>query len=144
MSKNKIDGTEKAFDAVGGAACTVTAVPDGEGRLRYLAETGVDKEHFIDLDTEEQDKALAWLRLNCVPGERPCGCSSYGMKHTLERRTGLYVTNNQFKEAMMRLGLFPVEVNELNWDFCLDGRSPIFKRQKDGEKGLPLPSDLVG
>lgn len=140
MSKNKIDGIEMPFDKAGGTECTVTGILDEEGCLRYLAETDQDTDHFGSMDSEEQVKVLAWIRLNCMLGNHTCGCSSYGMKHILEHRTGIYMTNNQFKEAMMLLGFYPEEVNERNWSFYLSGNSPVLKTQKDGRRGLPLPT----
>lgn len=37
------------------------------------------------------------------------------MKHLLEHDTGIYLTNNEFKDAMLLAGYQPVNPNSLNW-----------------------------
>lgn len=77
--------------------------------------------------------------VNLLPAQNVLsGHTSYGMKHILESRTGSYMTNNQFKEAMMECGFFPVVVDELNWRFRIKKSSPMFTIQTDGKCGLPM------
>ena len=52
--------------------------------------------------------------------------SSYGLKHMLERDTDIYMTNNQFKDAMLACDFLPVNERELNWHYCISRRSPAF------------------
>ena len=52
--------------------------------------------------------------------------SSYGLKHMLERDTDIYMTNNQFKDAMLACSFLPVNERELNWHYCISRRSPAF------------------
>ena len=100
--------------------------------------------HFNELEREEQEKALKWIKANIEPRQTPLeGHTSYGMKHVLEHRTNIYMTNNQFKEAMLRCGFYPVKVDELNWHFCISKVSPIFVRQRDGIHGLALPECVM-
>lgn len=66
------------------------------------------------------------------------GHTSYGMKHTLEARTNIYLTNNQFKEAMLLCGFYPVETDKLNRNFYVKKSSPIFQDQVDSKPGLPM------
>ena len=42
--------------------------------------------------------------------------TSYGIKHDFERE-GFYLTNGQFKGAMLAAGYDPEKANELNWTF---------------------------
>jgi len=44
----------------------------------------------------------------------------------MEEQTGIYVTNNQMKDAMLMEGFRPVKENELNWVFCISEKSPVF------------------
>ena len=119
--------------------CTMKCGAGKDHKIHYPIETGVDKEHFDDLSEKEKQLALRWLRYNLIPASKPMMQStSYGMKHVLERRTNIYMTNNQFKEAMLRCGYPPREAGEDNWHFCVSKRSPIFKRQIDDEFGLPM------
>lgn len=86
----------------------------------YTNENG-----FIDeaLITERGDEDIAvvdgWIRKNIRTGKKVLhGHTSYGMKHLLEHDTGIYLTNNEFKDAMLLAGFQPVNPKELNWDFC--------------------------
>lgn len=127
-----------------GAACTVRRTRDANGETGFLVETGNDREHFSQLSEEEQSKALKWIGFNVIPAEKVLdGHTSYGMKHILESRTNIYMTNNQFKEAMLRCGFFPADAGELNWHFYIRKSSPIFKAQTDGRDGLPMLGEPV-
>jgi len=50
------------------------------------------------------------------------GTTSYGLKHDFERVTGKYVTNGEFKGAMLAAGYQPVVPHEQNWHFRLRPR----------------------
>ena len=81
-----------------------------------------------------------WLKANVFPRKTPLRLpTSYGMKHVLQFRTGIYMTNNQFKEAMLICGFKPVEAEELNWWYCVSKKSPICSMQKDCRNGLFMP-----
>ncbi len=56
--------------------------------------------------------------------------TSYGLKHILERDTGLYLTNNEFKDAMLMCGYKPTNPNDLNWCYCISKRSPAFNKKQ--------------
>ena len=43
--------------------------------------------------------------------------TSYGYKHWLEDEIGYYISNNQLKDAMLKLGFEPSNYSELNWCF---------------------------
>jgi len=134
----------KFFDSIGkaGRTCTVNYRNGMDSRRGYVAETGEDKEHFLDMLPEEKQKVLTWLRYNILPAKTVLeGHSSYGMKHVLESRTKIYMTNNQFKEAMMHCGFYPAVPDKLNWNFYIKKTSPIFQTQADGLEGLPMMGD---
>ena len=123
-----------------GVECSVRTIRGTDGGIiRYECVTGSDEDHFFKLTEEERKKAMVWLRYNLIPAEKPLyGHTSYGMKHILERRLNLYMTNNQFKEAMLAVGFFPSKVDELNWNFCVRKSSPMFQRQIDDQFGMPM------
>lgn len=99
-----------------------------------------DTARFRELPQEFQEKALIWIRANVFPGKKPLlDTSSYGMKHILEYRTGIYMTNNQFKEAMLLCGFFPVDKERLNWCYRISKKSPIYIFQDDMRYGLRIP-----
>ncbi len=91
------------------------------------AWTKNDNALYTDLTTEEQKTVLNWIRMNIDRRRTPLyGRSSYGLKHILERDTKIYMTNNQFKDAMLECGFFPVDMTELNWYYCISMQSPCF------------------
>lgn len=107
-------------------------------------ETGKDKDHFYDLTKHEKEVAKRWLQANLIGGNTILhGHTSYGMKHVLEKRTGIYMTNNQMKELMLACGFFPAEVDTLNWEFHVKKNSPMFKMFPDGLDGIPMLGDPV-
>ena len=80
----------------------------------YTNENG-----FIDgaLITDREDDVITavdgWIRKNIRAGKKILqGHTSYGMKHLLERDTGVYLTNNEFKDAMLLAGYRPVRSEE--------------------------------
>lgn len=101
----------------------------------YTNENG-----FIDaaLITEHGDAVIAavdgWIRKNIRTGKKILhGHTSYGMKHMLEHDTGIYLTNNEFKDAMLLSGYQPVNPGNLNWKYRIeltrginDNPSPFF------------------
>lgn len=70
---------------------------------------------------------MNWISKNITPRKTPCkGYSSYWMKHIFEKDTGMYITNDQFKEAMLRSGYTPIDEKAINWEFCVSKKSPMF------------------
>lgn len=77
---------------------------------------------------EEQRRVFDWIRENIHPRRTPLlYVTSYGLKHRLQSDTGIYLTNNEFKHAMILCGFDPVDPNELNWHYRISKRSKVFK-----------------
>lgn len=92
----------------------------------YSAFTDGDTGHFEEMSEENQEKVIAWIKANIFPGKTKWGeRGSYKLKHDLQHDTKIYMTNNQFKEAMLVCGFRPVKVNELSWYYRIDRKSPI-------------------
>ena len=54
--------------------------------------------------------------------------TSYGLKHIFERsKNGFYITNGQFKGAMLASGQMTRNELDLNWCFCISEKSPALK-----------------
>lgn len=98
----------------------------------YTNENGyTDDELLCDISKDEQDIVLGWIKENIYPRKTPLyGYTSYGLKHDLERDTKIYLTNNQFKDAMMMAGFKPVNQNELNWEYKISRKSPVFVKKR--------------
>lgn len=94
----------------------------------YTDENGwIDESLVTDLSPEEQKIVIDWVKTNISPRKTVLfERTSYGMKHILESDTGIYLTNNQFKDAMLMCGFKPVDSNALNWNYCISKKSKAF------------------
>jgi hypothetical protein len=96
--------------------------------LRDVGGEHIENSLVTDFDKETQEKIFDWIHTNLVQIKTPnMGHTSYGLKHILERDTGIYMGNNAFKDAMLICGFKPVDERELNWHFYLSKKSPAFK-----------------
>lgn len=72
---------------------------------------GIDTAGFMSL-------VFGWIHYHISPaGKTDTRHSSYALKHMVENDIGYYITNNQFKDAMLLCGYYPVNANETNWLF---------------------------
>ena len=60
--------------------------------------------------------------------------SDYHLKHILEHDTGIYLTNNQFKEAMRICGYEPVDASEPNLQYCIAKNAHAINPYYDGHR----------
>jgi len=69
------------------------------------------------------------ITLNILPQKIPNDIyASYALKLLFEQTPdGFFITNKQFKEAMVRCDFSPVNKNKLNWDFRVSLKSPELK-----------------
>lgn len=97
----------------------------------YTIENGwVDDGLLSGKTIEEQESVRTWIHKSIKPRKTPLMTrSSYGIKHILERDTGIYLTNNEFKDAMLLEGYHPTDPNSLNWHYCISKKSPAFNRK---------------
>ena len=76
---------------------------------------------YESLKPEHQEILINWIKENFTKrktANKRIG-TSYGLKHVFQKKTGLYVTNGQFKGAMLQCGMIPEagHENKLNWHF---------------------------
>lgn len=72
---------------------------------------GIDTAGFMSL-------VFGWIHYHISPASKTCTrYSSYSLKHMVENDIGFYITNNQFKDAMLLCGYQPVDANKTNWLF---------------------------
>lgn len=88
----------------------------------YTNENGYTDDGLI---TSHSDKEVAtvkkWIAENIMESNEILqGRTSYGLKHILEHDTGIYLTNNEFKDAMFMAGFKPVNPNEINWRYRIE------------------------
>ena len=98
----------------------------------YSNENGyMDAGLITSQPKDVQEEVFKWIKENILPRDtvNPRH-TSYGIKHILERDTEIYLTNNEFKDAMMMCGYMPSDENELNWTYCISEKSPAFLRKQ--------------
>ena len=97
--------------------------------MNYYIEKNEDR--LDKLNKENKEKLLQWIKKNFIPIKSTnYKCStSYGLKHLIQHQEGLYVTNEQFKEAMLLCGFRPGNPNCKNWCFNISQRSKAFNRR---------------
>lgn len=92
------------------------------------ARRGEDTALMSDLSEDVQRKVSDWIFGKLWKRKTPnYEHSSYQLKHQIENELGIYLTNNQMKDAMLQEGFKPVKVNELNWYFYISQMSPAFR-----------------
>ena len=119
----------------------------------YTNENGlIDGALLTDREDDVITAVDGWIRKNIRAGKKILqGHTSYGMKHLLERDTGVYLTNNEFKDAMLLAGYRPVNPNDLNWKYRIeltreinDNPSPFFRWARNFEADATPCGDLSG
>ena len=114
----------------------------------YTIENGcTDAALLTDLPYYDADRVMLWIRENVIPANDVCtGRSSYGMKHLLDSDIKQYLTNNQFKDAMLLSGYHPADPNELNWHYravlkrdVILNPSPFYHWVQDNYAGKDSP-----
>ena len=91
-----------------GDPVTVSSVP-----AYYL-----DDELLDDLPKRQQKEVLRWLKDNIYERKTPNKLyHTYHLKHLIQWDTGIYLTENQMKDAMMKLGYYPNDKYERSWVF---------------------------
>jgi hypothetical protein len=73
---------------------------------------------YPELPGVQRAEIEEWIARELVTGPLAGPRSSYGLKHIFHRLPGgFYMTNGQFKGAMLAAGYEPVDRCELNWRF---------------------------
>ncbi|GHU78956.1 hypothetical protein AGMMS49992_30410 [Clostridia bacterium] len=94
--------------------------------------TGIEEEcpvRFLDLPADIQCKLLDWIeekiiRINSVNNKH----TSYGLKHIFSSDSGIYVTNGQYKGAMIVAGHIPNNPASLNHVYKISEKSPALRK----------------
>ena len=93
--------------------------------------TNDDYSQFENLSVEQQNEVLEWIKQNLVPIKsfNPKH-DSYELKHLVRFSDGKrpYLTNGQFKGAMLRAGYRVQDMKAQNWKFNISERSPALKK----------------
>ena len=82
--------------------------------------------YLEELPLEKKKQLIKWIKHNIKQSKKRNKYSSYILKHFAERAIDYYITNNQFKEAMLHCGFEPTNPMDLNWYFRIN-----FKEEKN-------------
>ena len=98
----------------------------------YTCENGwTDGKLLKELPTDEQKNVKEWILKGLYPKKTfDTKYDSYILKTILEKQTGIYTTNNQFKDAMVQCGFMPKDPGKLNWTYTIKKTSPALLREK--------------
>jgi hypothetical protein len=73
---------------------------------------------YEQLASAKKELLAHWIRKAMKPSSKyDEQHSSYGIKHHFEQETGIYVSNGEFKGAMLIAGYLPKRVTHQNWTF---------------------------
>lgn len=89
---------------------------------------------FKQLTEQEQKYLLAFIEASYRQrATRNNDCTSYGLKHEFERwALGFYVTNDQFKGAMLKSGYKVYNQHDTNWNFNI-AKHKYYGNQTNGD-----------
>ena len=92
-------------------------------RMSSELENTRQKDHpraYDTLSLEEKEALQYWIEHAIQTATKiDDDHTSYGLKYEYERETKLYVSNAQFKGAMLVAGYQPVKKGEQNWHFLI-------------------------
>ena len=88
---------------------------------------------FDDLPAHTQQRVLKWITANLIPTKSTYRLpSSYRLKTIYAGQTAdgndNYLTNGEFKGAMLKAGFHAEDESALNWRFNIAQRSPAIRR----------------
>lgn len=113
---------------------SVTTVSENGEPMTLELSGRVDDKLITNLSDDEQKLVLDWIHASFMPIKTVNKKhTSYGLKHLLQHETGLYLTNNQFKHAMLLSGYYPEKPGDRNWRFRISEKSPALKRTRDDD-----------
>lgn len=103
----------------------------------------IDAEMLDTMPKKDIIAVLCWIEIN-IYTDPSCFTikDSYQLKHMVEADTGIYLTNNQFKHAMLLCGYGPIDASEVNWDYCISRDSSLFAYGRPTESRKITQSDI--
>ena len=87
-------------------------------------------EMFGKMPKNQQLQLLKWIENNLIQRNTiNMDISSYGLKHIFENsKDGFYITNGEFKGAMLMSGYKIKNPNDINWYFNISQKSKCLRR----------------
>jgi hypothetical protein len=93
---------------------------------------------YAALPAETRYKLVEWIKTTIAPAKKVYDLNSYSIKHDAEDAIGIYISNDQFKGAMLACGHPPIprSVHEINWQFRIKSIIPRSELPPPGQRGL--------
>ena len=79
-----------------------------------------DPKEYDKLPQEEKQAVQYWISKAIKPATKEASSSSYGLKHDYEHESGIYISNAEFKGAMLAAGYAPNNESGQNWLFNIN------------------------
>lgn len=80
----------------------------------------LDDDLFEDLPKRQRKEVIKWIEDNFYIRKTPnYNYHTYWLKHALQYETGIYITDNQMKDAFLRAGFYPLDKYDESWKFYL-------------------------
>ena len=99
----------------------------------------IDDALLEDIPKRQQKDVLKWIKNNLYERKTPNRAyHSYHLKHLLQWDIGVYLTENQFKDAMLQCGYYPIDRYESSWTFNI-GFNDAQKIEKLERQGRYIP-----
>ena len=91
-----------------------------------------------DLPKIQRKEVMRWIDDNFYIRKTPnFNYHTYWLKHALQYETGIYITDNQMKDAFLRAGFNPLDKYDESWKFHL-GIKNVSKLEKMHSRGRYL------
>lgn len=99
----------------------------------YEVVNDIDRpSQFLNLDSDVQSYVLKWCKEHFAQTKSfNDKHTSYGLKHILQQQNGTYLTNGQFKGAMILSGFEVKNIEDINWIFNISEQSAALKLNID-------------
>ena len=94
-------------------------VPHSTGYLNLYDKCELDKLDnalMVDLSADKCRRVQEWIENSFVPIKSyNRNHSTYSLKRIVEEKTGIYLTNNQMKDALLKMGYTCQNEHKMNW-----------------------------
>jgi len=92
-----------------------------------------EPEEYNKISITDKQTVEKWIKEHILSQKKPNNRhTSYGIKHLFEEdkeNSGFYMSNGEFKGALLACGFKPVNEHIMNWKYCISEKSPAFTRK---------------
>ena len=97
-----------------------------------MVERLTDEKLLSDESLDDQLTVLDWIASELLPDEKgSCQISSAELSELLRRSSGISITNNAMKDALLLAGFDPVDPHDAIWSYRISIDSPALQKALD-------------